>query len=289
MSAKAVSQSQGPRWIATRKLVTTVLFLTIAILIEYVIIIYALNLGVKDNSVLETSFTFPGTDWLITLAISPLFHLVPIAVIIVLFFSWTYLKSQLAVRPQQAWRENVEFSRKRKETRFKKLSDFGERIDRAVKRFFGRIKSGLLKVKVFAYLSQRISYARATLRSAFITIAVFLILVLFISLLAYPQLIYDVVAGTYRSNPSLLNFIKNIIAALAPIGNVFSAVNNALFAAAPGFRNFVLGIATVVGPLTSVDNAGKYLAFQNIASWVSAFIVLFYGQYAQKNRRFRKK
>jgi hypothetical protein len=70
---------------------------------------------------------------------------------------------------------------------------------------------------------------------------------------------------------------------------VFSAVNNALFAAAPWFRNFVLGIATVVGPLTSVDNAGKYLAFQNIAAWASAFIVLFYGQYAQKSRRFRKK
>jgi hypothetical protein len=266
------------RWTTLKGLVAIILFLIIATLIEYAIVLYAMNIGVKEKSgdLLRWIFSFPGINRMVTITISPLFNLVPISVIIVLAFSWVYLTRQTAIKPYETKRGKIEPGTKREQQSL-------------VKKFFGKIKAGLLKVKGFAYLWQKIHFARATIKSALTVLIVFAALILIISLFAYPKLIYQTISSAYQNNPSLLNFVKGTAQALGSVGGIFSSVNSALVGAAPGFRNFALSLGSVIGPLASLDNTGKYLVFQNIAAWVSALFAIFYGDYIRKGYRHKVK
>jgi hypothetical protein len=254
-------------------LAAIILFLIIATLIEYIIVVYAMNIGIKEKpeDLLQWTFSFPGTNWMVTITISPLFNLVPIAVIITLAFCWIYLTRQTAIKPYEVKRGKIELGAKRgKESRVKEL--------------FGKIKAGLLKIKGFAYVWQKIHFARATIKSALTVLTVFATFILIFSLFAYPRLIYQAISNAYQSNPSLLDFVKSATQALSSIGGIF---NSALAGAAPGFRNFALSLGNIIGPLASLDNGGKYLVFQNIAAWLSALITIFYGEYIRKGYRYR--
>jgi hypothetical protein len=263
------------RWTTLKGLAAIILFLIIATLIEYVVVLYAINLGVKDTTPLQWSAQFPGTDWILTIAISPLFHLVPIAVIITLLFSWTYLTRHVAVKPH--------------ELRKGKAGSVAKGVKESkLKKFFGKIKSGLLRIKGVAYLWQRIHFARATTKGALTVLLTFATFILIVSFLAYPRLIYQTISNAYQSNPSLLNFVKGTAEAFAPIGGIFSGINNALLSATPGFTDFALGLGTIIKPLADLDNVGKYLFLQNIAAWISALTALFYGEYVRKTFRYRK-
>jgi len=254
------------------------LFLVITALVEYLIVLYAISLGVKDETQLQWSFKFPGTEWTLAMAVSPLFHLVPIAAMISLIFSWTCLTKHAAVKPieTQKWKAGAA-SKRGQEQRLK-----------TVRKFVGRIRSGLLKVKGIAYVWQKIHFARATIKSALTVMLVFLAFIILVSILTYPQLIYQTITSAYKGNPSLLNFVKGTAQFFAPVGGIFSAINDALRAAAPGFRDFVLTLGLVTKPLAELDNAAKYLVFQNVAAWVSALIALFYGEYRRKGYWYRK-
>lgn len=257
-------------------LAAIILFLIIATLIEYAVVLFAMNIGIREKpeELLQWIFSFPGTNRIVTITISPLFNLVPVAVIIALAFSWLYLKKQTAIRPYEAKRGKIEPAiKRRKESR--------------VRKFFGRTKTGLLRVKGFAYLWQKIHSARATIRSALTVLIVFAAFILMISLFAYPRLIYQAISNVYQNNPSLLGFVKGTAQALAPLRGIFSPVNSALRGSAPGFRNFALSLGSVIGPLTSLDNTVKYLVFQNIAAWVSALLAVFYGEYIRKGYRYK--
>jgi len=259
------------------------------VLTEYLIVLYAISLGVKDTTLLQWSIQFPGTDWIITISISPLFHLVPLAVIITLLCCWTHLTRHIAVKPHEVGREKFRpVSKEGKKLKSEESGKLTSKISHAVKKFFGKMKSGLLRVKGIAYLWQKIHFARATIKSALTVFLVFTAFILIVSLLAYPKLIQQTISNAYQNNPSLLNFVKGTTEALAPIGGIFSSVNSALLSAAPGFRDFALGLGTIIKPLAGLDNAGKYLFFQNFAAWISALTTLFYGGYIRKTRRYRK-
>lgn len=268
------------------------LFLTVAILIEYIIVLYAINLGVKDETLQQWSPQFPGTDWTVTIAISPLFHLVPIAVVIALVSSWTYLTRHVAVKPPEKWKGKVKpVAKHRKERGFKEVKKLTSRI----RGFFGGLKSALLRIKGVAYIWQKIHFARATIKSALAVLLVFGALILLVSVLTYPQLIYWTVSNAYRNDSWLLGFVtwisdsgKGIVTALAPIGWICSAANNALLSIAPAFRDFVLSLGGLTKPLVELDDAGKYLVFQNVAAWVSALVALLYGGRKRKIYRYKK-
>jgi len=262
------------RWATLKGLTAIILFLFSIALTEYVVVLYAMSIGVKDPSVLQWTGRFESIDWTLTIALSPLFHLVPIAVMITIACVWAYLTKHLAIKPYG--------ERKGKGgTPSKQAKKAGK--------FFGKIKSGLLRVKSIAYIWQKIHFARATIKSALTVILVFLAFVLLFSLFAYPQLIYQTVANAYKTNQSLLNFVKGTAEALAPIGGIFSGVNNALLAAAPSFRNFVLALGAIIKPLTELDNASKYLFFQNAAAWIVALSALIYGEVIRKSYRYKRK
>jgi hypothetical protein len=283
------------RWATSKGLVAIILFIIVAAMIEYFIVLYAVNLGVQDENLLQWNFQFPGTDWTTTMTVSPLFHLVPVAVIITLVSSWSYLTKYVAVKPTRSLKGKAKPARREKK-RGLKARRLASKIGRTVKNYFDKIKSGLSRVKEIAYPWQETHFARATIKSASTVLLVFAVFILLASLLAYPQLIYRTISSAYRNNPSLLNFtkstsnsVKGIAEALAPIGWIGSSINNALLSAAPGFRDLALGLGGLIRPLTDLDNAGKYLVFQNISAWVSALSALFYGEYMGKGYRYRKK
>jgi len=264
----------------------------VTILIEYIVVLYAINLGVKDETLQQWSFQFPATDWTITIAISPLFHLVPIAVIIALVSSWTHLTRHVAVKPPEKWKGKVKsISKQRKEREFKGLRELASKVRDS----FGNLKSVLLRIRGISYIWQKIHFARATIKSGLTVLLVFGALILLVSVLTYPQLIYWTVSNAYRNDSSLLGFMtwisdsgKGIAEALAPIGWICSSANNALLSIAPAFRDFILGLGGLIKPLVELDDAGKYLVFQNVAAWVSALTALLYGECKRKNYRHKK-
>ena len=280
------------QWTTFKGLAAILLFLTAIIVIEYVVVVYAISLGVQDETLLQWSFQFPGTDWIITMAISPLFHLVPIAVIIALVCNWAYLTRYVAVKPPEKWKGQIKpVTKQRIKSGLKGMKKLASKI----KGIFRRIKSGLLRIKGVAYLWQKIHFARATIKSASTVLLIFGALILLVSLLMYPQLIYWTVSNAYQKNPSLLgltksvsNFGKGVADALAPVNWICSAVNNALLSVSPGFRDFVLSLGYLIKPMVELDGAGKYLVFQNVAALVSAVVALFYGGYRRKSYRYKR-
>jgi hypothetical protein len=274
MSTTQSSQKRAvARWATLKGVATIILFLIIAMLVEFIIIIYAMNLGLKDEGALQWSFNFPGTDWAVTLTVSPLFHLVPIAVLISLTFSWLCLAKYMRARSVASQRRKFETAVKRGQ-RFKRL-----------RKSLGGIKSRLLKVKGIAYVSRKIYPSRITIKSALTVLLVFVLFTIFVSLLAYPNLIYKAIANAYANDPGLLNSIKGageFFGFLSPIANALTAN------VAPGFRYFALGVGSIVAPLADADNAGKYLAFQNAAAWSCALLILLYGEFRQRGFTHRK-
>jgi hypothetical protein len=239
------------------------LFLVIAVLLEVLVVWYAVSLGVKDTP-LQWSFIFPGTSFNATITISPLFHLVPIAVVLTLMSSWAYLKKQIAVKAGGAQRaRSTVISKRAKAQKTRRI----------------KIRSIFSRKKPAADFRKETRPRQASLRSALIVLITFSALLLMISLFAFPGVIYQFVASVYENNPSLDNFARGTATYL---GTVFSSINNALTGAAPGFGNFVVAVGTVIAPLATLDNAGKYLVFQNAAAWASTLIVILYARYGRK-------
>ena len=271
--------------------ITVILFIAVAALIEFLVVLYAMRLGVEDTSVLKWSFNFPGTSWPVTIAISPAFHLVPICVIITLAISWTYLTKKVSLRRQEIRRGKVEtFPRQRVQKR-----GLVSRISRAARNLSRRIKSKLPKTKGISYLSKRIHFQRATVRSALIVLLAFVAFTMLFSLLAYPQAIFRFVSNVYQTDPSLRNFVisvdnwaKGAAQALGPIGWLSTSINNALIAAAPGVGNLGVGLGGLISPIATLGNVDKFLLFQNAAAWISVLVVFIYGERTGKSYRYKK-
>ena len=255
MSGSTTHKALLVRWKTLRGLATIIIFLIIAVLLEFVVVVYAMSLGVKDQSVLQHIFKFPGTGWTVTIGISLLFQLVPITVVIALISSWIYLTKRLAVRPREP----------------PKIGSSAKRAKQSeIKGIMTRLRSELLQ---------------ASIRSAIIVLFMFIALTFIVSLLTYPQLIFSTIANAYTNNPSLLSFIKGSGRVFAPLA---SFVNGAVPAIGPGFRDFAAGLGSSLAPLANLDNAGKYLVFQNVAAWVSALTTLMYGEFLRRGYHHRK-
>jgi hypothetical protein len=279
------------RWTTQKGLATVIVFLAVTALIEFLVVLYAMRLGVEDTSVLRWSFNFPGTGWPVTISISLAFFLVPICVIITLAFSWMYLTKKVSLKRQEIRRGKVEpFPKKKTEKK-----GLASRISRATRNYSRRINSKLPKTKRFSDLSKRMHVARPTIRSALIVLLAFAALTMLFSLFAYPQAIFQFVTNTYRTDPSLRHFVlsvdnwaKGAAEALGPIGWLAAAINNALLAAAPGVRNVGVGLGSLIVPIATLASIDKFLLFQNAAAWISVLLVILYGERTGKGYRYKK-
>jgi hypothetical protein len=265
-----------------------ILFLLIAAAVEFLVVLYAMSLGLKDTSVLQWNLQFPGTGVSLPLAISPLFHLVPLCVIATLGFSWAYLVRKVATKRQEIRRGKIEnFPRQKVEKR-----GILSRVRRVGRNFSKRVRSSFSRVN---RLEQRVRFGRPTVRSAVIVLLVFLTFTLLFFLLAYPKLIYHGMSSMYQSNHGLLNFVNSVDnwvkgagEALGPIGGIGKAIIDGLIANSPGVRDFGVGLGGLIKPLASLDDAGKYLVLQNAAAWISVMAVLIYGERLGRVYKYKK-
>ena len=282
------------RWATIKGLTAIILFLVTAALIEYATVLYAISLGVKEENPLKGSFQFPGTNWTITIVVSPLFHLVPLSVIIALVFSWICMTKYAAIQPPKP-AEGKPKAKPQKKGQTLKTEKLTSRIGGAIRKFFGIIKSGLLRIKGVSYIWSKVSFARATIKSALIIILVFSALILLVSVIAYPGLIYTAFSSMYQGSPSLLRFVKSVnnalkgfVSALGPIEWLCSSINNAIISAAPALRDFLSTLGGLTKPLVDLPPVGKYIVFQNVAAWVSGLAVFSYGFLTRKGYRLRR-
>lgn len=294
------------RWTALKGFTAIVLFFALSFFIEYLVVTFFLSSGLTDQFLMMQTLQIPGSSLSFTVTISPLYHLIPLGVIFVLISSWTYLTKYIAVVPHgvKPSRKSTPLRKKYqkpKRRRFKTFRRFSEwlskkfqRVSWAFKGFFRRISSALLRIRGISYIMQRLFFARAALKSAVTVLAVFLVSAFGLYLLAYPTLMYDVVVGFHRGNPSFhglvlktIEMINGLGQVLSPIG-LGSSINNALTAAALGFYTTFKGFGTsVTQPLSQLDLVWKYTLCQNFAAWISALMAWAYGQYTSRLYRRR--
>jgi len=270
-------------WTASKNLLAILLFIILTIIIEYIIITF--TIPITDS----TAITIPHLN----IIISPLHHLLPAAVVITLTASFTHFTTQTATIPKKNQATKIPQPRKirQKTLRLKPLRKFYKKIQETAR----KIKNKILKTPAIAQIQRRIILAKAIIKSAIIITATFIILILLITIAAYPHMVPTATSGFYKWNTAFLNFVattieaSNTIAnAIPPLGAAATTVQNALIAASPAFRSTLEGAAsTITHGLVALNPTEKYVLIQNAAAWTTAIATLIYSQYA-KTRRYRR-
>jgi len=247
-------------------------------------------LGVSDKNA-WTVLQFPGTG--LALTISPLFHLLPLAILIALISSWIYLTEtfthSFAIAEKR--KPASPFSRREIERRrLKSLRRFSRGISRRFQRFGRSLKTAFLRIPGVASISKRLSLARNSVNSALTVFIVFISISLFLYIIVYPDLIHNIVVGFYQADSSRVNFVVGIGNGLQGIGgDLGTAIVNGLWAAAPGFHQSLAGVgASLTEGIVAYDAAGKYILSQNAAVLSVVAIALLYGRYSTIRRPRRR-
>jgi hypothetical protein len=286
------------KWTGRKGFLAIIIFLALSAVIEILLIYSFLTFGLVDQNILTAKFVIPYAKWSFTLSISPIFHLLPLSVIVVLLTSWTYLTKFTAFvsqRVETARRPLPSARRAPESRRFKSVRGFLRSIDRRLQRAGRTSKSTLQRIPGVSYISRRLSSASAVVRGATAVLAVFICVVLVLYPVEYPDLIRSLTVNLYRGAPALREFVvgigewlRGIGKAAPPLGGLGSSIINALVGAGPGFRHSITSAgASLTGPIAQLDVVGKYALTQNVAAWTSAIIALIYGAYASSRPRRR--
>ncbi|MGD8506182.1 MAG: hypothetical protein PVF15_05900 [Candidatus Bathyarchaeota archaeon] len=278
------------KWTAAKGFVAMLLFLASALLLEYLLVYSFLSGGLTDEFTWMETFQVPYVNWAFTLAVSPLLHLLPLSVIIVLISSWIFLTRHIAFIPHrtESARKTAIRRRRPQRRRFKSLRRFFKRISRNIQEIGKALKNALLRIPGFSRLSRRLFFARTAVRSAMIILSAFVSLVFLAYSIAYPWWIHDTVINLYRGNPSFTSFVIGTNESFQLLGEILVPINNALLAAAPGFRSSLQNLGASTVSIANLDITGKYLLVQNMAAWICALVALAYGKYAE-TRRYRRR
>jgi len=288
------------RWTGRKGVAAILLFFVLAIMLEVLLVYSFQMLGLVDRNAWTTTLLIPYVSWAITLSISPLFHLLPIGVIVVLLSSWTYLTKYTAFIPQRVEtpKRGLAPTRRELETRrFKSIRRFSKRLTRRLQRIGRALKSGVQRIRGVSYISQRLFFARAAIRSATIVVLVFLSAVFLFALVEYPNLIHGWTLNLYKGSPAFLSFVSgttrwfnSVGQAMPAVGGLGSAINTAFLGAASGFRQSLTSAgAPLTRSIVQLDVVGKYVLSQNVAAWVSALFALAYSSYASSRPSRRTK
>lgn len=288
------------RWTGRKNLVAILLFFVLTVVLEALVVYSFQILGLIDPNALTATILIPYANWSITLSISPLFHLLPGGVIVVLLSSWIYLTKYTAFIPQrvEAPKRGLAPTRRDLETRrFKSIRRFSKRITRRLQRIGRALKSGAQRIRGVSYISHRLLLAKATVRSAAIVVLIFLSAALLFSLIEYPNLIHSWTLNLYRGSPAFLNFVSGtaqwfsgVGQAVPALGGFGSGINDVLVGAAAGFRHSLTSAGTsLTASIVQLDAQNKYVLSQNVAAWLSALFALAYGSYTSSRPSRRTK
>ena len=164
------------KWTAAKGFAAMLLFLASALLLEYLLVYSFLSGGLTDEFTWMETFQVPYVNWGFTLAFSPLLHLLPLSVIVVLISSWIFLTRHIAFIPHrtESARKTAVRRRQPQRRRFKTLRRFFKRISRNIQEIGKALKNALLRIPGFSRLSRRLFFARKAIRSAMIILSVFI-------------------------------------------------------------------------------------------------------------------
>lgn len=288
------------RWTAPKGFAAIILFFVLAVIAEVLLVYSFQSFGLVDQNVWTATFLIPYVNWSLTASISPLFHILPLSVITVLLSGWTYLTKYTAFISQKAEptkRVSAPARRTQEKRRFKSLRVFLKRINRRLQRVGRVLKNGVQRIRGVSYISQRLFFAQAAVRSAVTVLVIFLCAFFLLVIVEYPDLIHYWALNLYRGSPAFLDFVlgtaqwfRGVGQAAPSLGGLGSAVNDALIGLAPGFRRSleVTG-SSLMRPVVELDMVWKYLLSQNLAAWISAVVALAYGVYVSSRPRRERK
>jgi hypothetical protein len=263
MASEEKMDSTTFSWTAPKGLLTVGLFLALAFVSEFFMVSFFAGSGLTETSPLPVSL---------------LFHLLPLAVIIVLVLSWTYLTKHVAMRPYRTSPAKVSKSRRQPTRRARKSKPS---IMESVKKGLGKIGSVLLRSGGGSAVQQRHSFGRVALESAITVLTVFLLSIILLSVLVYPNLFTDFAVGFYSKTSALQGFLKSVAEGVVSIAGGLDSI-------APGFRNAFEGLVSANAPsLTSGDILWRYVFCQSAAASISAISALVYVRYFIKTYRSR--
>jgi hypothetical protein len=285
------------KWTSARHYVSLIFFLALSLVFELVLIFAFQIMGLADQNAWTSTFLVPGTSFSFTVAVSPLLQLLPISVIIVLFSSWRYLVKSAVFLPKRETPKRMPPRRTTETGRLKSTRRFFRNLGRKFQRLGRTVKSGFLKIPGMSPLSQRLSYSHAAVRSATVILLVFILLAVGFVFVEYPDLIYHLTVNLYRGSPTLINFVddtgswlRGVGTLLPPLGDFGASLNNALIAAAPGFRQPLESAGTsLTKPIAQLDVVSKFALNQNFAAWTAAILALIYSAYTSTRRRVRRR
>jgi hypothetical protein len=266
MASKGKGDSLTFSWTAPKGLLTIGLFLALALISEFFMVSFFEGSGLKET------YAYP-------LPVSPLFHLLPLAVILVLVSSWMYLANHIALRPQRISPTKVSKTRRRRPRRRTKST---QSIVGAIKKFFSKISSVLLRSSGVSVVQRRLSFGRVALESAVTVLTVFLLSIILLAVVVYPNLFTDFAVGFYSVNSALQGFMQSL-------SDVLVSIASGLDSIAPGFRSAFENIVSARTPsLTEGDLLWRYVFCQNAAAWVSAIAALVYVKSFSNTYRSKK-
>jgi hypothetical protein len=265
------SKGKGDRltfggWTAPKELLTTGLFLALALVSEFFMVSFFAGSGLTETYAYQ-------------LPVSPLFHLLPLAVILVLVSSWMYLTKHIAMRPHRISPAKVSKSRRRRPRRRTKPT---QSVMGAIKKFFSKLSSVFRRSSGVSSAPQRLSFGRVALESTVTVLTIFLLSIILLSVLVYPNLFTDFAVGFYSTTSALQGFMQSLADVLVSIASGLDSV-------APGFRSAFEGIVSARTPsLTEGDLLWRYVFCQNAAAWASAIAALAYVRYFSNTYRSSK-
>jgi hypothetical protein len=266
MASKGKGDSLTFSWTAPKGLLTIGLFLALAFISEFFMVSLFAGSGLTET----TAYSLP---------VSPLFHLLPITVILVLVLSWMYLTNYIATRPHRISSTKVSKTHRRRPRRRTKST---QSIIGAIKKSFSKISSVFTRSSGGSFAQRRLSFGRIALESTVTVLTVFLLSIVLLSVLVYPNLFTDFAVEFYSVNSALQGFMQSLADGAVSIAGGLDSI-------APGFRNAFESIVSArTSSLTEGDLLWRYVFCQNAAAWISAIVALAYVRYGGRPYRIRK-
>lgn len=254
-------------WTAPKGLSTVGLFLALALVSEFFMVSFFTGAGLKEAFAIK----------LFTISVSPLFHLLPLGVVVVLVSSWIYFTKHLVKVSRRKSLTKTSKIRSRRIRRRKSRINFLQRIVPAIENFLNKIGNFFGQSGGVSSVQRRLSFGRLAFESTVTVLTVFLLSIIIVSVLVYPRLFTDFAVGFYSANSALHGFLLQLNGILQAF---LSPINGGLHALAPGLRNVFEGLVSSKFPsFTGEDLLWRYVFCQNAAAWISALAALAYGKY----------
>jgi hypothetical protein len=226
----------------------------------------------------------PFTGWLI----SPLRHLLPLSVVIVLTANFVHLTASVTLIHQRSRKTRPKEGRRG--GGWKPLAKARRRVSRVVVRFKDRIA----KMSLVAGVGRRIQPANPYIGSAITITVVFIAIAILITAAAFPGSISKATAGFFSWAPSFVDFVlwtagvTEALAGIPGVGSVAVAVHQGLIGASPGFYNALKGAASAIAEgVVTLSSTEKYLLIQNSTALLVTAIVFLYSRLSRMYR-FRR-